>query len=72
MLVPVRWFERAYIKMQRLRISCALFLRIARIRRAPGYFIVLCLLPFEVRATLHSLVSFAKYKQRSSVRAMDS
>lgn len=40
-LVPVRWFERAYIKMQRLRVSSALFLRIARILRAPGYFIVL-------------------------------
>lgn len=70
-LVPVRWFERAYVKMQRLLASSALFLRIARIRRAPGYFFVLCLLPFEVRAILHSLVSSAKYERRSSVRAMD-
>ena len=73
-LAPVRWFERAYVKMQRLRVSSALFLRIAGIRRASGYFFffVLCLLPFEVRAILHSLVSSAKNERRSSVRAMDS
>lgn len=67
----MRWFERTYIKTERLLASRALFFRIARIRRAPGYFFVLCLLPFEVRAILHSLVSSAKYERRSSVRAMD-
>ena len=70
--VPVRWFERTYIKTERLLASRVLLLRIARIRRAPGYFFVLCLLPFEVRAILHSLVSSAKCERRSSVRAMNS
>lgn len=34
----MRWFEGTYIKTERLLASRALFLRIARIRRAPGYF----------------------------------
>ena len=57
-LVPVRWFERAYVKMQRLLASSALFLRIARIRRAPGYFTysACCHLRYALHSTAWSLL----------------
>lgn len=57
-LVPVRWFERAYVKMQRLLVSSALFLKIARIRRAPGYFAytACCHLRYALHSTAWSLL----------------
>ena len=57
-LVPVRWFERAYVKMQRWLASSALFLRIARIRRAPGYFTysACCHLRYALHSTAWSLL----------------